>query len=222
MTSLISFETHCHTLYSKDSLSEPAALIERCRQKGIERLAITDHNTIAGALAAQRLDPALVIVGEEIMTTVGELLAFYVREEVPPGLGPFETIRRLRDQGAFISVSHPFDTARKGHWPPEMLEKIAPLVDAIEVFNARVLSAEINRKAQEFAAAHRLAGTAGSDAHTPREVGRAVLRLPAFDDAASLRQALPQAEIQGRLSSPLIHFTSRWAVMVKHTRKSGS
>lgn len=217
-STLILFETHCHTIYSRDSLTEPAALLAACRRKGVQRIAITDHNTIAGALVAQRIDPERVIVGEEIMTTVGELLAFFVTEEVPPRLEPLEAIRRLRDQGAFISVSHPFDAARKGHWPAPVLEQIAPHVDAIETFNARVMTAETNRQAQEFARQHDLPGTAGSDAHALRELGRAVLRLPAFDDPASLRRALPQAEFQTRLSSPLIHLTSRWAVWVKKHR----
>jgi len=212
MTPLLSFETHCHTIYSRDSLTPPAALVKACLRKGITRVAITDHNTIAGAMEAKRHDPEHVIVGEEIMTGVGELLAFYVQEEVPPGLEPLEAIRRLREQGAFISVSHPFDTSRKGHWPARILEQIAPYVDALETFNARVLTDETNRLAQAFASEHKLYGTAGSDAHTLREVGRATLRLPAFDDPESLRQALPQAEFQARLSSPLIHISSRWAV----------
>ncbi len=79
-------------------------------------MVVTDHNTIAGARAAQELDPELVIVGEEIKTTRGEILAFFVSEEVPAGLTPQETIARLKDQGAFISVSHPFDIYRGGHW----------------------------------------------------------------------------------------------------------
>jgi predicted metal-dependent phosphoesterase TrpH len=214
------FETHCHTRYSRDSLTSPTALVDTCLCKGITRIAITDHNTTAGALEAQRYDREHVIVGEEIMTTVGELLAFFVREEIPAGLEPLEAIRRLRDQGAFISVSHPFDTARKGHWPLAALEQIAPHVDALETFNARVLSAETNRLAQDFAQRHNLPGTAGSDAHTLRELGRAVVRLPAFNDPNSLRQALPQARFQARLSSPFVHLSSRWAVWVKNRREA--
>src|SRR5689334_20598456 len=94
-------EFHSHTLASKDSLTPPADLIDAARRKGIDRLIITDHNTIAGARAAQVLDSELVIVGEEIMTTRGEILAAYVIEEVPPHLSPAETILRLKDQGAF-------------------------------------------------------------------------------------------------------------------------
>ncbi len=117
-------EFHCHTIYSKDSLTRPEDLVKTCRRKGIDRVVVTDHNTIAGARAAQVIDPELVIVGEEIMTTRGEILAAFVSEEIPKGLTPGETIRRLKDQGAFISVSHPFDRWRSGHWQEEDLLEI--------------------------------------------------------------------------------------------------
>ena len=61
---MIRLEFHCHTIYSKDSLTTPEKLLAACQRKGIERVVITDHNTIAGALHAQRLDPQRVIVGE--------------------------------------------------------------------------------------------------------------------------------------------------------------
>ena len=114
-------EFHCHTIYSKDSLTPPQRLAEACRRKGIDRVVITDHNTIAGAKIAQAADPERVIVGEEIMTTRGEILAAFVTTEIPALLTPGETIERLREQGAFISVSHPFDAWRKGGWEEEDL-----------------------------------------------------------------------------------------------------
>ncbi len=108
-------EFHCHTIYSPDSLTKPEALLKACARKGIDRVVVTDHNTIRGALEARKIDPQRVIVGEEIMTQQGELLAAYVQEEVPKGLPALEAIAALRDQGAFISVSHPFDITRRGH-----------------------------------------------------------------------------------------------------------
>jgi predicted metal-dependent phosphoesterase TrpH len=204
-------EFHCHTVYSKDSLTSPEALLAACRRKGIDRVVITDHNTIQGALAAQKLDPEMVIVGEEIMTEKGELLAAFVTEEVPRGLPPLEAIQRLREQGAFISVSHPFDRLRNGSWELPDLEEITPLVDAIEVFNARCMQAEFNKLAQQFAQEHGLAGTAGSDAHAAFEIGTAHLLLPEFSDAESLRKALPGAEVMGKRSPGWVHLTSMYA-----------
>lgn len=206
-------EFHCHTIYSKDSLVKPHHLVAAARRKGVERLVITDHNCIGGALKAQQLAPELVIVGEEILTTQGELLAVFVREEIPAGLTPLEAIRRLKEQGAFIGVSHPFDPMRG--WKREHLLEILPHVDALEVFNARCLEMRFNDDARAFAREHGLPGLVGSDAHTLRELGRATLTLPAFWDAESLRQALVSAVERVRLSSPLVHLASRWAVFAK-------
>ncbi|MGE5249827.1 MAG: PHP domain-containing protein, partial [Bacteroidota bacterium] len=119
-------EFHCHTIASKDSLARPAQLVQSARLKGLDRVIVTDHNTTAGALAAQRIDPSLIIVGEEIMTTRGEILAAFVTEEISAGLTPQETIERLRLQGAFISVSHPFDHDRRGSWREHDLLDILP------------------------------------------------------------------------------------------------
>jgi predicted metal-dependent phosphoesterase TrpH len=212
---MLRVETHCHTIYSKDCLVRPEKLVSTCREKGIDRVVITDHNTTRGAFAAQELDAELVIVGEEILTTRGELLAAFMTEEIQSGLTPAETISRLRDQGAFISVSHPFDVLRSGHWAIEDLLDIAPLVDAIEVFNSRCMSPDYNRQAAEFAEKHNLLGTVGSDAHGAYELGRSALWLPDFHDAQSLKTALSQAEYQIRLSSPFVRLTSRYAVLYK-------
>ena len=170
-------EFHCHTMYSKDSLTNPEQLVKACRRKGIDRVIVTDHNSLAGACAAQALNPELIIVGEEIMTTRGELLAAFVTEEIPAGLEPRDAIRRLKEQGAFISVSHPFDIYRGGHWDEADLLEILPDVDAIEVFNSRCWRPEFNRQAQIFAEHHDVPGTVGSDAHAPLELGRAILLL---------------------------------------------
>ena len=210
---MLALEFHCHTSHSPDSLVSPAALVETCRQRGIDRVVITDHNRISGALEAQQLAPELVIVGEEILTTRGELLCAFVKEEIPSGLPPREAIDRLRTQGAFISVSHPFDRLRKGAWElPDLLE-IAPLVDAIETFNARCLLPAFNRRAADFARQHSLAGTSGSDAHTLVELGRALMRLPDFHDADSLRRAISEAEHLRSSSGLLARLGSRYAAL---------
>ncbi|MBM3151915.1 MAG: histidinol-phosphatase [Chloroflexi bacterium] len=208
-------EFHSHTIASMDSLVRPASLLAACRRKGIDRIVVTDHNTTGGAQAAFELDPQRVIIGEEIMTTRGEILAAFVVEEIPPGLTPAETIRRLRGQGAFISVSHPFDRLRSGSWAPADLLEIAPLVDAIEVFNSRSMLPSANRRAQAFANQHGLPGTAGSDAHSTWELGRSLLSLPPFEGADGLRAAIREAEMQSRMSPPWVHLLSRYAVFKK-------
>ena len=212
---VISIDFHCHTSASKDSLTSPEQLIRGSHRRGLDRIVVTDHNTIAGALAAHAQDPELVIIGEEILTTCGEILAAYVTDEVPPGLSPQETIRRLRSQGAFISVAHPFDYWRTGAWKIVDLEEIAPLVDAIEVFNARCMAPAGNQRALEFAQQRGIPGTAGSDAHAAFELGAAVVALPQFSGPNELRNRIREGRVMGRLSPFWVHFASRVARLRK-------
>lgn len=212
---MLKLEFHCHTHASKDSLTQPADLIKTARRKGLDRLVITDHNSILGAKAAQQLDPELVIVGEEIMTTRGELLAAFVKEEIPEGLTPQETIKILKEQGAFISVSHPFDTLRKGGWKKNDLLEITEQVDAIEIFNSRCTNPIFNVQAKQFAEKYNLAGTVGSDAHAAFEVGTSVILLDQFEGPAEMRKVIRGAKYQTKLSSWLVYFVSRYASMMK-------
>jgi predicted metal-dependent phosphoesterase TrpH len=208
-------EFHCHTIYSKDSLTKPRSLVAAARRAGLDRVIVTDHNSIEGALAAKNIAPDLIIIGEEIMTTHGEILAAFVTEKIPAGLKPRQVISLLRDQGAFISVSHPFDVFRGGHWELPQLLDIAPLVDAIETFNSRCMDMRPNLLAQKFALQHNLAGTVGSDAHTGWEIGRASLSLEKFIDADGLRSVIRSGVETVRLSPPLIHLSSRYASAMK-------
>jgi len=208
---MLKLEFHCHTNASKDSLTRPEDLVRVAWKRGLDRLIITDHNSIAGAVAAQRLDPELVIVGEEIMTTRGEILAAYVTEEIPAGLTPLETIRILREQGAFISVSHPFDAWRKGGWKEADLLEIIPHVDAIEIFNSRCMDPRFNQRAMAFAEKHNLPGTVGSDAHAIFEVGKSVVWLDPFQGPDGMREVIRQAKYQTKLSPWWVHFVSTYA-----------
>ncbi len=161
------------------------------------------------------LDPELVIVGEEIMTTQGEILAAFVKDEVPAGLSPREAIRRLREQGAFISISHPFDGARSGHWQLADLLDILAYIDAVEVYNARCWLPRFNQEAKEFAERHNLPGTVGSDAHAPLELGRAVMFLEPFEDPQGMRKVIRDGKPMVKWSPPWFHLFSRYAVLRK-------
>jgi hypothetical protein len=84
-------------------------------------------------------------------------------------------------------------------------------VDAIEVFNARCIYPQDNARALAFAQEHAKLGTVGSDAHSHRELGRAVMLMPGAANAAELIAGLGGGQHRTRLSSPAIHFTSRFA-----------
>jgi len=205
-------DLHAHTIYSKDSLTPTAKLIERARAAGLDRIAVTEHNNLRGALAAKALDPELVIVGEEIKTTHGEVIAYFVREEVPAGLSPQETIRLLREQSAVISIPHPLDSVRRSAMGRENVLSIIDQVDAVEVLNARCVRPADNEAALVLAEEYGTLATAGSDAHTLGEVGRCGLELPPFEDnAVSFLAALAQAKPVGRVSPFWPHFASTYA-----------
>jgi len=215
---MISVEFHCHTHASKDSLTRPADLISAARRKGIGRVIVTDHNSIIGAREARAIDPELIIIGEEIMTTKGEILAAYVQELISANLSPKETIDILKEQGAFISVSHPFDEMRKGGWQENDLLEILPFVDAIEVYNSRCMFPRFNRRAGLFAQKHNIAGTVGSDAHAAFELGRSVLLLDQFTGPEELRQVIRAAKMKVKWSPWWFHLISRYASSKKKSQ----
>jgi len=218
MNKPLKVEFHCHTWRSRDSVTSPRELQARARRLGIDRVIITDHNTIRGGLEACELDPELFIVGEEVLTDKGEFLAAFVTHEVPARLPYREALDRLRSQGAFISVSHPFDYSRYGWHEPDLLEIMSD-VDAIEVFNSRCVSMEINDRAAMFASDHQLAGTVGSDAHLVRELGRATLTLPYFSTADELRGVIRMGTATTSLSSGWVHAGSAFARMARRWKK---
>ena len=209
-------ELHCHSRYSFDSLISPEAIVAACQERGIDRIAITEHNNIAGAMAIQQLAPELVIVGEEIKTVEGEVIAWFVQEEVPRGLSLAETIARLKEQSAVIGIPHPLDSLRGGSaLGLEATLRIIDQVDAIEVLNARCMRASDNTAARRLAQEHGKLMTAGSDAHSAGEIGAATMLMPPFHDADSFRASLSQGTIKGGRSSQVVRLYSTYAKLYK-------
>ena len=172
-------DLHCHTSASFDSLADPAAVVKAAASRGLTHLAITDHDRIDGALRARDAAPAglTVIVGEEIKTADGDLIALFLEQAVEPGQPARETIAAVRAQGGLVGIPHPFDTFRGSMLKDPRLEAMAQLVDWVEAHNARVVGGSGNEKAQEFAREMRLPGVAVSDAHSVLEVGVAYTAL---------------------------------------------
>jgi predicted metal-dependent phosphoesterase TrpH len=212
-------ELHCHTRVSHDSLVPVDRYLSRCKKLGISKIAITDHNEIKAAITAKSLAPEMVIVGEEIQTSRGELLGYFMTEWVPPGLDPKETIDRLRNQGAFICIPHPFDPFRSKDWEPGDLEALAPYVDAVETFNARCMGNKPNLEAAFFAIEHRLLMTVGSDAHTLDETGNATLIMPDFLDAESFKTGLKSAKQLTESAPFYTHIFSTYAKIIRKLKK---
>ncbi len=169
-------DLHCHTSASFDSLASPRAVVAAAVRRGLTHLAITDHDRIDGALAARDAAPGglTILVGEEIRTRDGDLIAVFLSRAIPPGLSAAETIAAVREQGGLVGIPHPFDRFRGSLSKGESLgalEALAATVDWVEAWNARLMIGDGNARAAELARAAGVAGVAVSDAHTAIEVG---------------------------------------------------
>ena len=171
-------DTHVHTIYSKhwfwgyDSINTPEEMIKAAIKKGLDGLAITDHNTVKGSLVGKKIAKKyknfIIITGSEIRTISGEVLGLKIKEDVPMNLSLEETIEKIHDLGGIASIPHPFG---KYFFKKPGIKN--PLnADAIEVYNSKLRNSS-NKKALELAKKFKRAITAGSDAHSVKTVGNA-------------------------------------------------
>lgn len=203
---------HMHTYYSRDCNVRPEDLVRKAQRIGLTCIAVTDHNSIAGAMAVQRLAPFRVIIAEEISTTHGEITGLFLKGPVPRGLPPREAVRRVKEQGGLVSIPHPFDRVRRSPLARDALMEILPDVDLVEVFNARTTFTSDIYRCHRFAEERGLVKSAGSDAHTTYELGHVIIDFPEFDGTPQgFREAMRQARIIGRRANPLVHVASRYA-----------
>ncbi len=215
MTKLLKADLHIHTKYSMDCNMPLEEVINRCLEIGINCIVIADHGTIEGALKMQGIAPFPVIVAEEILTTHGEIMGVFLKDGIPSGLSPHETISRIKAQGALVCIPHPFDIFRHSALGTKITEEIADQIDVIEVFNSRTLLLRHSTQAQVFAQKHGIPQSAGSDAHTPGEIGNAYIEMPEFNGKEDFLNALVKGKISGHRTNPLIHFGSAWARLKK-------
>jgi predicted metal-dependent phosphoesterase TrpH len=184
--------------------------VNAATQRGLTHLAITDHDRIEGALAARDAAPdsLKVIIGQEVRTTTGDLIALFIEKPISPGLVPAEAASRIHEQHGLVGLAHPFDRFRSGAgrkgWEKE-LDDVIPMLDFVEAWNARLFAGDGNQQAAAFAAAHTLPGVAVSDAHSVMEVGVAytILEGP-IDSAEDLRAALGGARLVTGRGSRLV------------------
>jgi predicted metal-dependent phosphoesterase TrpH len=220
-------DLHCHTSASFDSLADPLAVVRAALARGLTHIAITDHDRIDGALRARDEAPAglTVIVGEEIKTTDGDLIAVFLEKPVAPGLPAAETIAAIREQGGLVGVPHPFDHLRGSVGKDEglaTLEALAGLVDWIEAYNARVLGGSGNDQAATFAREHGLPGVSVSDAHSTLEVGVAYTALTGDPSTpAGLLAALASVEIVAGRATYFARLLTPMAKLIQRARGNG-
>ena len=187
-------DLHTHTRRSPDGLTSPRAFVQRCLARSLTHVAVTDHNTIAGAhdIAANAAGRITVIIGEEVSTAAGELIGLFLDQHVPAGLSLLETVERIHAQGGLVMAPHPFDPLRPGIRQAG-LRAISEAVDVVEGYNGRALLGRFDHVARRWAEEHNRPVGLGSDAHLESELDRSMMELPDFYGPDELLIALRKA-----------------------------
>jgi len=214
-------DLHIHTKYSLDCDTSLEQIISRCEEIGINCIAIADHGTVEGALKIQDIAPFPVIVAEEILTPYSEIMGMFLKEGISSGLSVEETISSIKAQGGLVCIPHPFSVFRASALDTNILEEIIEQVDIIEVFNARNVLRRSSAKAQIFAQKYGIPGSAGSDAHTPCEIGNGYVEMPEFNGRDEFLNALAKGRVFGHRTNPLVHINSVWARLKSNLKIEG-
>jgi dephospho-CoA kinase len=208
-------DLHLHTGGSWDCLTDPEKVLERSLSLGFDRIAMTDHNRLDVALRMAEKYPDRIIPGEEVKTAEKiDVIGLYLTDVIPKGTPARETIERIREQGGIPYLPHPYAGGKGGGG--KFAEALAPLVDIVEVFNARVHPGRLNAPAQDLATRHGKLRGAGSDAHTLHELGGASVTVPVHaNEPRAFLDAMASAVVDGVTSSNLVHLASTWAKVRK-------
>lgn len=177
---MLKLDLHIHSQYSDDGIGTPKEIIKNLQKKGLNGMAITDHNTVEGTLKALKVAPKdfIVITGVEISTKDGHIIGLDLKENIPRGLPAEETIDKIIDLGGTPIIPHLY--RNMSGVKKEKLKKFYNKLSAIEVFNACSLP-KTNLKTAKVAKQYNLGGTGGSDSHDPAYVGYAYTTVDTTD-----------------------------------------
>jgi hypothetical protein len=170
---MLKYDLHTHTFYSKCSNMKPEILLKTAKKHKLNGIAVTDHGTIKGALNVKRLNKDKnfeVIVGEEVSTQYGDVLAYYLKKQIKT-TDFFKLVEEVKKQNGLVIIPHPFRATLLPTYKFKLsLDKVKDKIDAIECFNARMIFSQDNKKADNLANKLNIAKTGGSDAHFKFEI----------------------------------------------------
>ena len=188
---MLRVDLHLHSHFSHDGRSSLQELIDRARACGIDRLALTDHNTVDGAIELARIAPVLAIVGEEAKTREGEVIGLFITGQLQPYLRPEEVMDAVHAMGGLVYVPHPLDPNRS-HFRTERIVDLADRIDILETYNPWC-DASANRAAAALANDLDKVAATGSDAHSADELGRSWMEMEEYSDVQDFLEKLRHA-----------------------------
>jgi predicted metal-dependent phosphoesterase TrpH len=188
-------DLHLHSSASFDCRVPPFEVARRCGQLGLSPIFLTDHEGIGGAQSLLEADHA-VVIGQEILTTEGEMIGLFLKTVVPSRLSPEGTVDAIKGQGGLVYLEHPYDTSRR-NLREATIERIASQIDIVEVVNGRSRP-EVNQRAEELRSTLGVPAGAGSDAHTLKEIGRVYVEMEGFEGASDFLAKLRAGKVVTR------------------------
>lgn len=189
---MVKVDFHTHSIASPDG-GVTAEQYKKTIESGmLDVIAITDHNTIDFAELLHEQLGDKIIIGEEIMSSAGEIIGLYLTKRVRPGLTPLETVEAIKDQGGIVYIPHPFETFRKG-LHPSILDELTDHIDIVEVCNGRALLQNRGPQAVVWTRLNNKVGAAASDAHGFYGLGSTYTELSELPTKDNLLQLLTHA-----------------------------
>jgi predicted metal-dependent phosphoesterase TrpH/glycosyltransferase involved in cell wall biosynthesis len=209
----IHVDLHMHTDHSSDCATPVETLLATAREAGLGAIAITDHNEVSGAFAAQEIANDFgvkVIVSEEVKTAEqGEVIGLFLKQKIERGMTMAETTAEIHRQGGLVYVPHPFDRLHSVPDYEHLLEMVEE-IDILEVFNPRVALTAFNEEAERFAAKYRIVPGAGSDSHVAQGLGSVMIRVHDFDGPEEFLEAMRDADIVRKHKNLVYVQTLKW------------
>ena len=188
----VKVDLHVHTTYSNDSVITPKDLVFYAKKRGLNAVAVTDHDRVDGALRIAKETDFPIISGIEVSSLHGHIVGLNVREPVAMDLSADETVKQIHDLGGVAVACHPF-ALFKG----SIGKHVTRDFDAVEVVNASAFPfASATRKANELARRLRLPRTAGTDAHWGPVIGQACTFVEAELTVESIVEAIAEGHCE--------------------------
>ncbi|HVB78100.1 MAG TPA: PHP domain-containing protein [Candidatus Nitrosotalea sp.] len=188
---MLRIDLHLHSEFSPDSRTPLDQLVEACARVGLDQVALTDHNTAAGALELALLAPDLAIVGEEVRTDQGEIIGLFMSSSLPARITAVEACDLIHGMGGLTYAAHPFDR-RRAHFDQVSLDRLGDRLDIVEVYNPWS-GPEANLMAEEYCRARDKIAATGSDAHSVEELGLSWMEIDDYGDSADFLLKLRSA-----------------------------